>query len=114
MGDPDRKLRGVSVLCHGPLHRGSEFAEAPGEWIGREPMQEGARQNGQNHDRLQKRAGGEQPLLDDQKDEQDRGQATMRRRTGWSTTLSASLVVKPAPVNAERAWKRATSRPIPV
>ena len=30
-------------------------------------------------------------------------QATMRRRTGWLTTFSASLVVKPAPVNAERA-----------
>ena len=35
---------------------------------------------------------------------------TMRRRTGWPTTASASLVVKPTPVNAERAWKRADSR----
>ena len=27
----------------------------------------------------------------------------IRRRTGWSTTFSASLVVKPVPVKAERA-----------
>ncbi len=39
---------------------------------------------------------------------------TTRRRTGCDTTLSASAVVKPAPVNAERAWNRAASRDMPV
>src|SRR4051794_20246373 len=39
---------------------------------------------------------------------------TTRRRTGWLTTLSASLVVKPTPDSAERAWKRALSRDMPV
>src|SRR4051794_1912024 len=39
---------------------------------------------------------------------------TIRRRTGWLTTVSASLVVKPTPKNALRAWKRATSRERPV
>src|SRR3954471_16431729 len=39
---------------------------------------------------------------------------TMRRRTGWLTTDSASLVVKPTPKNADRAWNRATSRERPV
>ena len=33
----------------------------------------------------------------------NQGVIMIRRRTGWSTTLSASLVVKPVPVNAERA-----------
>jgi hypothetical protein len=33
----------------------------------------------------------------------------IRRRSGWFTTVSYSDVVKPAPVKAERAWKRATS-----
>ena len=32
---------------------------------------------------------------------------TMRRRTGWFTVCSASDVVYPTPVKAERAWKRA-------
>ncbi len=39
---------------------------------------------------------------------------TMRRRTGWFTTDSDSFVVKPAPLNAERAWNRAMSRDSPV
>jgi uncharacterized membrane protein len=39
---------------------------------------------------------------------------TIRRRTGWFTTASDSLVVKPAPDSAERAWKRADSRDRPV
>ncbi len=39
---------------------------------------------------------------------------TMRRRTGWLTTDSDSLVVKPAPLNADRAWNRAMSRESPV
>jgi hypothetical protein len=39
---------------------------------------------------------------------------TIRRRTGWVTTSSASDVVNPTPVSAERAWKRADSRDIPV
>lgn len=39
---------------------------------------------------------------------------TIRRRTGWLTTDSASLVVKPAPVKAERTWKRTASRDNPV
>lgn len=39
---------------------------------------------------------------------------TTRRRSGWPTICSDSLVVKPAPVRAERAWKRATVRDIPV
>jgi hypothetical protein len=39
---------------------------------------------------------------------------TMRRRTGCLTTSSDSLVVKPAPVKAERAWKRAASLDRPV
>ena len=39
---------------------------------------------------------------------------TMRRRAGWVTTASASEVVKPVPVNAKRAWKRACSRDMPV
>ena len=38
----------------------------------------------------------------------------MRRLTGWRTTLSDSVVVKPAPLKAERAWKRAASRDMPV
>ncbi len=38
----------------------------------------------------------------------------IRRRTGCSTTASDSLVVKPAPVRAERAWKRAAGRAMPV
>jgi hypothetical protein len=38
----------------------------------------------------------------------------MRRRTGWLTTCSASLVVKPTPVSAERAWNLADSRDKPV
>ena len=39
---------------------------------------------------------------------------TMRLRTGWLTMASDSEVVKPAPVNAERAWKRATCSGKPV
>ena len=35
---------------------------------------------------------------------------TIRRRTGWLTTASASLVVNPAPENGERAWNRADPR----
>ena len=38
----------------------------------------------------------------------------MRRRTGWWAMLSDSPVVKPTPVRAERAWKRADSRDRPV
>src|SRR3954454_12846904 len=41
-------------------------------------------------------------------------QMTIRRRTGWLTTDSASLVVNPTPKNADRAWNRATSRERPV
>src|SRR5436190_7776767 len=40
--------------------------------------------------------------------------STIRRRMGWLVTDSASVVVKPTPVNAERAWKRADSRDMPV
>ena len=36
------------------------------------------------------------------------------RRAGWLTTFSASEVVNPAPVKAERAWKAATSGGVPV
>jgi hypothetical protein len=36
------------------------------------------------------------------------------RRTGWSTTDSDSRVVKPDPVKADRAWKRAEARDMPV
>ncbi|WP_158579989.1 hypothetical protein [Geodermatophilus marinus] len=39
---------------------------------------------------------------------------TIRRRAGWSTTDSASDVVKPVPVKADRAWNRACWRVIPV
>ena len=39
---------------------------------------------------------------------------TIRRRTGCETTASDSLVVKPTPLNAERAWNRAIGRVIPV
>src|SRR3954451_6151423 len=38
----------------------------------------------------------------------------IRRRRGWLTTSSASAVVKPTPDSAERAWKRADSRDMPV
>jgi hypothetical protein len=38
----------------------------------------------------------------------------IRRRTGWETRLSDSLVVKPTPVNAERAWKRGLARELRV
>ena len=38
----------------------------------------------------------------------------IRRLTGWRTTLSDSVVVNPAPLKAERAWKRAASRDMPV
>ena len=31
----------------------------------------------------------------------------VRRRTGWFVIASDSLVVNPAPENADRAWKRA-------
>jgi hypothetical protein len=34
---------------------------------------------------------------------------TTRRRTGWVTTASASLVVNPVPDSADRDWKRAAS-----
>ena len=37
----------------------------------------------------------------------------MRRRTGWRSTASASSVVKPVPVHAERAWNLAASRDMP-
>jgi hypothetical protein len=40
--------------------------------------------------------------------------STIRRRTGWFTTDSASRVVNPVPVKADRAWKRAVSRESPV
>ncbi len=40
--------------------------------------------------------------------------STIRRRTGWLTTDSDSLVVKPAPLKADRAWNRAMSRDSPV
>src|SRR4051794_37682082 len=40
--------------------------------------------------------------------------STIRRRMGWLVTDSASVVVKPTPLNAERAWKRADSRDMPV
>jgi len=36
------------------------------------------------------------------------------RRAGWFTTFSASVVVNPAPLKAERAWKDATSGGRPV
>jgi hypothetical protein len=39
---------------------------------------------------------------------------TTRRRTGWVTTASASLVVNPVPASADRAWKRAASWDMPV
>ena len=39
---------------------------------------------------------------------------TTRRRSGWPTTCSDSEVVNPAPVRAERAWKRAVVRDMPV
>ncbi len=38
----------------------------------------------------------------------------MRRRAGWATTASDSVVVNPTPVSADRAWKRADGRDIPV
>ena len=38
----------------------------------------------------------------------------MRRRAGCSRTCSDSFVVKPVPVHAERAWKRAASVDMPV
>ena len=38
----------------------------------------------------------------------------MRRRIGWLTTDSDSLVVKPTPVIADRAWNLATSYGTPV
>src|SRR5579875_3589777 len=37
-----------------------------------------------------------------------------RRRKGWSTTFSDSEVVKPEPVKADRAWKRAAWEESPV
>ncbi len=40
--------------------------------------------------------------------------STMRLRTGWRTTCSDSDVVKPAPENADLAWKRAACRAMPV
>ena len=39
---------------------------------------------------------------------------TIRRRTGCETTAPDSWVVKPDPVSADRAWKRADSLGIPV
>ena len=38
----------------------------------------------------------------------------MRRRTGCLTTDSDSVVVKPAPLKADRAWNRAASLERPV
>ena len=38
----------------------------------------------------------------------------IRRRTGWFTTISLSLVVNPTPKNAEYAWKFAVSHDRPV
>ena len=38
----------------------------------------------------------------------------MRRRAGWATTASDSVVVNPTPVSADRAWKRADGWDIPV
>ncbi|MBP7829611.1 MAG: hypothetical protein KA248_06810 [Kiritimatiellae bacterium] len=38
----------------------------------------------------------------------------IRRRTGWLTIASDSLVVKPTPEKAERAWNRADSCESPV
>ena len=40
--------------------------------------------------------------------------AMIRRRAGWLMTFSASVVVKPAPLKADRAWNDAISGGTPV
>ncbi len=41
-------------------------------------------------------------------------QRMMRRRTGWLIAASASAVVNPTPISAERAWNAADSLDMPV